>query len=469
MSNSQVSRFRHEARHILRYALPLMIGQLAIMGMTLTDVLVAGWAGTHDLAAVSLAAALWNLCLMLSMGTVLGNAALIGRLFGAHDPQRLRQQFRQTLWLLIPLSLLAMALQSVSYWQIPRLAPDPDTTAIARGYLAPMIITTPILLAVTAFRTTLEGIGDTRPVMALSIFLFLLNIPLDFLLVLGFGPIPGLGGPGCGWAGLIVSIIAAGLFVGHLARGKRTRPLRFWKGFVPPSRARFKATLRMGLPLGAALLAEGGFFFVIPAAIASLGATVLGAHSIAMNFDTLMFMIPLGISQALTIRLSHHLGDRAPAAAAYSARVGLWVLVGIGLLQVAILVHYRYQIAGLFSDDPEVIELAASLLLLAAAYRLFDALQTGGAGILRAYHDTRFIMIMGMLAYWIVGFPLCWILAFTHWIVTPMGVHGFWVGTICTLSLTSSCVLWRVLVRSRREITRMSWPERPGKDSQGHA
>lgn len=458
MSDSRASLFRHEARHILRYALPLMIGQLAIMGMTMTDVLVAGWAGTHDLAAVALAAALWNLCLMLSMGTVLGNAALIGRLFGTGDSRRLRQQFRQTLWLLIPLSLIALALQSLSYWQIPRLAPDADTAAIARGYLAPMMVTTPLLLLVTAFRTTLEGIGDTRPVMALSIFLFLLNIPLDFLLVLGLGPIPGLGGAGCGWAGMIVSSLATILFVWHLGRGHRTRPLRLWKGFVPPSLARFRTTLRMGLPLGAAILAEGGFFFIIPALIASLGATILGAHSIAMNFDTLMFMIPLGISQALTIRLSHHLGNREPVAAAYSARVGLWVVVGIGLVQVAILITCRYPIAELFSDDPAVIDLAASLLLLAAAYRLFDALQTGGAGILRAYHDTRFIMIMGLLAYWIVGFPLCYILAFTDWITAPMGVHGFWVGTICTLSLTSSCVFARVLVRSRREIRRMAWP-----------
>lgn len=459
MSDHRASLFLQEARHILRYALPLTIGQLAIMGMTMTDVLVAGWAGTHDLAAVSLAASLWSLCLMLSMGTVLGNAALIGRLFGARDPQRLRQQFRQTLWLLIPLSLIAIALQSVSYWQIPRLAPDAETAAIARGYLAPMMATTPLLLLVTAFRTTLEGIGDTRPVMALSLFLFLFNIPLDFLLVLGAGPIPGLGGAGCGWAGLIVSALATTLFVGYLARGRRTRPLRLWKGYVPPSLTRFRTTLRVGLPLGGALLAEGGFFFIIPVLVASLGATVLGGHSIAMNIDMLMFMVPLGISQALSIRLSHHLGDRAPRAAAHSARVGLWVVVGIGLLQVALLVAFRHQIATLFSSDEEVIHLASTLLLLAAAYRLFDALQTGGAGILRAYHDTRFIMIMGMLAYWILGLPLCWVLAFTDWIVTPMGVFGFWVGTICTLSLTSSCILWRVLVRSRREISRLSWLE----------
>lgn len=454
MSDSRTTRFHSEASHILRYALPLMLGQLAIMGMTMTDVLVAGRAGTLDLAAVSLAAAIWNLCLMLSMGTVFGNGALIGRLFGARDPKRLRQQFRQTLWLLIPLSLLAMALQGIGYAIMPQLAPNYATLAIARGYLIPMIATTPALLLVTALRTTLEGIGDIRPVMTLSIFLFVFNIPLDFLLVLGFGPVPGMGGAGCGWASLIISTLAAALFVWQIGRGQLTKPLRLWHGYVPPSLARFKETLHMGLPLGAAILAEGGFFFIIPVLVASLGAVVLGGHSVAMYFDMLMFMIPLGISQALTIRVSHHLGGRDASAAAYSARVGLLVLVVAGILQVALIVTLRHQIAALFSNDPAVVSLAASLLLLAAAYRMFDCLQTGASGILRAYRDTRFIMIMGMLAYWIVGFPLCWILAFTDWLVTPMGVYGFWVGTICTLSLTSSCILWRVLVMARREIKR---------------
>lgn len=456
MSDSRETRFRSETRHILRYALPLMVGQLAIMGMAMTDVLVAGRAGTHDLAAVALAAAIWNLCLMLSMGTVFGNAALIGRLHGARDPARLRQQFRQTLWLLIPLSLVAVGLQSLGYLFIPRLAPDNATADIARGYLAPMMAATPVLLLVTALRTTLEGIGDTRPVMTLSILLFLINIPLDFLLVLGFGPIPGMGGAGCGWAGLIAIALSALLFGWHTGRGRVTRPLRLWRGHVPPSMARLRDTLRVGLPLGLAILAEGGFFFIIPMLIASLGAVVLGGHSVAMYFDMLMFMIPLGISQALTIRVSHHLGGRDVVAASYSSRIGLWVVVIAGLLQVLFIVAYRYQIAGLFSNDEAVVNLAANLLLLAAAYRLFDSLQVGAAGILRAYRDTRFIMIMGLLAYWIVGFPLCWILAFTDWIVAPMGVYGFWVGTICTLSLTSTSIVWRVFVISRREIRRQT-------------
>ncbi len=458
MSDRPDSRFRREARHILRYALPLMVGSVAIMGMAMTDVLVAGRAGTHDLAAVSLAAAIWNLCLMLSMGTVFGNAALIGRLHGARDPKRLRQQFRQTLWLLIPLSVIAVGLQALGYLYMPRLAPDPSTTEIARNYLAPMMVATPVVLLVTALRTTLEGIGDTRPVMTLSVLLFLLNIPLDFLLVLGFGPIPGMGGAGCGWASLIVTSLSALLFGLHIGRGKVTRPLRLWRGHVPPAAARLRETLRVGLPLGAAILAEGGFFFVIPMLIASLGAVVLGGHSVAMYFDMLMFMIPLGISQALTIRVSHHLGGRDAVEASYSARTGLWIVVAAGLLQVAFIVAFRHQIAGLFSNDPAVIDLAATLLLLAAAYRLFDSLQVGAAGILRAYRDTRFIMIMGLLAYWIVGFPLCWVLAFTDWIVEPMGVYGFWVGTICTLSLTSSSILWRVFVIARREVRRQPPP-----------
>lgn len=435
---------RQTLGRLIRLALPVTVGQLAIVGMGITDIIISGQFGTDDLAGVSLGSAVFNLSIMLTVGIVLGNGPIIGQFFGAGDNQQLRRQFQSCLWLCLPLGLLCGGLVCAGIFTLPWLDSPDNVTKVALAYLWPMIGAAFLLPFMMAYRTTFESMGHARPAMVFNLFGFLLNIPLDYALVIGQWGLPALGGAGCGWASLFVSIFIVG---GETLYARFARPLLSYgllTKFTLFDIHRIKETLRVGLPIGGAILAEGGFFLIIPIFIAHLGAVVISGHSIAISFDWAMFMIPMGISQAIAVLTAHELGQRNTRLAQQICFSGLALTTVTALIQASFVITFRHQIAAMFSPDPGVQELAALLLIYAAAFRVFDAINVGGNGALRGYKDTRITMIYAISGYWLVGFPLSYSLALTHFWGTPLGVEGFWVGMVVTLILTSIATTLRV-------------------------
>jgi MATE family multidrug resistance protein len=171
-----------------------------------------------------------------------------------------------------------------------------------------------------------------------------------------------------------------------------------------------------------------------------------------MSVDMIMLTLPLGVGQAMSVRVAHELGAGRPMAARQVCLAGLQLLIGIALLQASLIVMLRNQIAALFSSDPQVIALGASLLLFAAAYRVFDSIQIGGGMALRGYKDTRFASGVNLASYWLFGLPLCYALGLTPLIVRPMGVYGFWTGMLVCIALVSTLILLRLLRTSHRAL-----------------
>ena len=197
---------RQTLGRLIRLALPVTVGQLAIVGMGITDIIISGQFGTDDLAGVSLGSAVFNLSIMLTVGIVLGNGPIIGQFFGAGDNQQLRRQFQSCLWLCLPLGLLCAGLVGAGIFTLPWLDSADTVTEVALAYLWPMIGAAFLLPFMMAYRTTFESMGHARPAMVFNLLGFLLNIPLDYALVVGQWGLPALGGAGCGWASLFVSI-----------------------------------------------------------------------------------------------------------------------------------------------------------------------------------------------------------------------------------------------------------------------
>ncbi len=435
---------------MLKLALPITIGQLAIVGMSVTDIIIAGRLSTNDLAAVTLGSTIFNLSIMLVLGIILGNGPIIGRLFSAGKTKELRQQFQNCLWLCLPLGLICSTFISVGIALLPQLNSAKEIISIATAYLLPMLGSAFLLPYIMTFRTTFESMGQARVAMIFNLMGFLINIPLDYALVTGEWGLPQLGGAGCGWATLIVSLFIVGGEAIYARRASTLQAYQLFSSIQAFNMRRVSETLRVGLPIGGAILAEGGFFLLIPLLVAHLGAVTVSGHSVAISFDWMMFMIPMGISQAISILVAHEMGQRQALQAQRICFIGLGLTSIIALCQAGFVLLFRHQIAALFTPDIAVQELAASLLVYAAIFRVFDAINIGGNGALRGYKDTRITLILAFIGYWLIGFPLSYTLALCNLWGPPLGVEGFWIGMVIALIFTASLTTTRVFFTSKK-------------------
>ncbi|MAT49702.1 MAG: hypothetical protein CMK32_00750 [Porticoccaceae bacterium] len=424
---------------LTRLTLPLLIGQLAIVGLGATDVLLSGRSGTEQLAGVTLGAALFDLPIMLLVGIFIANGALVSRRHGAGDRRGLRRQLHASLGLAVPLGALGGLMVTALRWFIlPGLDAPEDARAVADAYLLPMTASAVLLPFVLAFRTGLEGIGRPGVAMTFNLLAFALNIPLDYALIYGHWGLPALGGEGCAWSTLtILSVLVLGQLF-YLRRAAHLRPLRLLRGALGIQPKTVLATARMGAPIGCAILAEAGFFHVVPLIIATLGATAVAAHGVAMTLDLMMFMVPLSLSQAITLTLARSLGAGQADRARQVAFSGLTAGITLGLVQCGFFLIAGRTLPGLFSTDGDVVALAGSLLQWAALIRIFDALHICGTGILRGLGDTRSTLIISLAAFWGLGMPLC------VWLAADSGAIGAWTAILAAVTAASAMTLFQV-------------------------
>lgn len=413
---------------------------------------MAGQVSADSLAALQLGGSIWAMISLLVIGIMIGNSPIIGNYWGAGQPDRVRFQFQQGLWLALPMSIAVCCAILLGIQLLERLDISPEVFRIARGYLLPYLITGFMFPAFFAFRSSFEGVGDTRPVMIFNAIAFFLNGILDYILVFGKLGLPAMGGIGAAWATTVVmtfllfAMAAYGRYAGNMKR------LRLYQQFAAPSAAAIVGILRLGIPIALMIAAEIGFFAIIPMMIAHLGANVLGAHAITNNLDSLAYMIPLGLGQALTIKVSHSMGRGEPLEARQICLTGFKLIFVFALILGSLKILLRHDFAQLFSPEPEVQIIAASLFFFSAALGCFDSMQMASSGALRGYKDAKVPLIIQIIAFWVIAFPIAYSLALTDLWGEPIGVYGFWIGLVIAACLASLMMLYRWNVVSKSAI-----------------
>lgn len=435
-----------------------MLGQLAVVGMTVTDIYMAGQVNADTLAALQLGGSIWAMVSLLVIGIMIGNSPIIGNFWGAGQSEKVRFQFQQGLWLALPMSLLVCAAIMGGVALLGQLDISAEVYRVARGYLLPYLITGFMFPAFFAFRSSFEGMGDIRPVMIFNCMAFVLNAVLDYILIFGKLGLPAMGGIGAAWATTIVMtflLVAMALYGHHASNMKR---LHLYRQFAPPSVTAIFGILRLGIPTSLMIAAEVGFFAIIPMLIAHLGANVLGAHAITNNLDSLAYMIPLGLGQALTIKVSHAQGRKDPLGARQICLTGFKLVFILAMVLGCLKIGLRQELAELFSPDLSVQVIAASLFFFSAALGCFDSMQMACSGALRGYKDARVPLIIQIVAFWVIAFPIAYSLALTDFWGEPMGVFGFWTGLVIAALVASLSMLYRWNLVSREAIKSLSQP-----------
>lgn len=418
---------------------PILIAQVAQMANGVIDTVMAGHASAEDLAAVGIGSSLWMPLFLFFMGLLGALQPIISGYNGARTTDRIMPATWQGLYIAAAGSVLMILLLTHVHPVLSALNLEPQTARITQGYLDAFAWGVPAMLLMTALRGLTDGLGHTRVIMAFSVLSTLINLPLNYVLIYGKFGLPAMGGIGCGWATSISNGTAALALLVYLNRSAAYRRFHLLADWVRPNWAGIRYILKIGVPIGFTIFVEASMFSVIALFLAPLGPVVVAGHQIALNVVSLLFMLPLSIGMALTLRVSFLIGAGAPDTARLISRSSLILASAVALVFAILLFVFAEGIAALYSSESAVREVTVSLLVFAAFFQIADVIQVTCISALRGYKDTSIPMLIMLFSFWGVGLPLGYVLTFTDWILPAMGAAGFWVGL--TGGLASASVL----------------------------
>ena len=443
--------FLGEAKALLRLGVPIMVTQACVMGMGGLDTLMTGRYGAVDLAGVALAGTLlWPVFLFMT-GLTMAVMPIVSQLVGDRRTGECGNVIRHGVWVAFVCSLATILI--IRYAAGPLLAlrgADPAVAKVAVGYLQAVSWGMPGGMIYILLRQSSEGLGHTVLPMIIAALALLLNAPLNYLFIYGAFGLPALGGVGCGWATSLVMWfeLVLMLFVVRLPHFRAT-------GFLSGSwRLRWRPVRRilsLGVPIGATIFLEMAVFAAITFLIAGLSVSAQAGHAVASHLSWAAYVIPMSLGSAAAIRVGFQVGGQDLAGARRVAVTALQLSLVYAVLVSAAVILLRFQLAGLYSTDAQVVQIAANLLIFIAFYQLFDDANATMAGSLRGYKDTRAPMIISLVGYWLIALPLGIVLAF-GWLGLPaIGVYGYWAGLTFGLFLVACCVGVRLYHTSRNQ------------------
>ncbi|CAK9885196.1 MAG: Multidrug resistance protein MdtK [Candidatus Erwinia impunctatus] len=441
-----MQKYLNEARQLIILAIPVMLAQVAQTAMGFVDTVMAGSVSATDMAAVAVGTSIWLPAILFGHGLLLSLTPVVAQYNGSGQRHRIAHQIHQGYWLAALVSVIIMLALYHSGFLIQHMQRnnDPLLAEKAQGYLRAMLWGAPGYLLFQVARNQCEGLSHTMPGMIMGFIGLLVNIPLNTVFIYGHFGMPALGGVGCGVATASVYWVMFIAMKLWLRKAAFVRDIRTEKLFSPPDFIILKRLCTLGLPVALALFFEVTLFAVVALLLMPTGVTNVAGHQIALNFSSLMFVLPLSLGVATTIRIGFRLGQGSVETASIAAWSAQGVGIALALTTATLTIIFRQDIALLYSDAPEVVSLAADLMLLAAIYQLSDSIQVIGSGILRGYKDTRAIFFITFIAYWILGLPIGYLLALTDWLVPAMGPAGFWTGFIIGLTCAAIMMVWRM-------------------------
>jgi len=452
LAPSRSRRSLNEVQALLALAAPIMVAQLANTAMGFVDTVMAGRVGPRDLAAVALGNSIWVPMLLLMGGILLATTAKVSRKVGAGTYVLIGPLVRQALWLALAIGLIAAALLVCAEPILVLMQVEASLRTTTMGYLQAVAFGFPALALYQVLRGFSDGLGCTRPTMVIGLLGLLLNIPLNYIFIYGKLGLPAMGGVGCGWATALVLWFMLGAMLWWVHWAPVYRSSQLFERLEWPQWREIRSLLALGLPIGIAIFAEASIFSVIALLIGSLGASVVAGHQVALNFSSMVFMIPYSLAMATTVRVGQALGRGAPRDARFAAGVAMATALVYACLSASLMLLLRADIARLYTPDTEVLAVASALLMYSALFQFSDAIQVTAAGALRGYHDTRATMLITLIAYWGIGLPIGYGLGLADWFGPASGPAGLWQGLVIGLTCAALLLGVRLQRIARRAV-----------------
>lgn len=415
----------------LRVAFPVMLTQFGAALVGLADSIMVGHYSTTDLAAVSFSNAIFFTVMVFSMGAVMGITPLVGFAHGAKEWEKISPYLANGLVFTLLMCLFSLILLAPCIASLDAFGQEPEVVECARPYYTLIVLSIIPFLFFSFCKQFLEGLGNTLVAMLITVGCNLLNIGLNWLFIFGHGGFEPMGAEGAGWATLIARCLMPVCFlIAMLAQ-------REWRGYLLGIRRVFVKKedilqlFRIGTPIGLQSFAEAFLFTASFVIIGWINKEALAAHHIANQMADLTFMLALGIGAATTIRVSHQLGSGDLQAVKMASRASVHLCLLMNTIGAAIMIFGRNIIPYAFTNDPNVIPIASTLLIIAGTLQYADGLQCIGAAMLRGIQDVRVPMRIALIAYIGIALPLGLVLTFP----VGWGAQGMWIAFVIALAI----------------------------------
>ena len=445
-------RFAVESKRLITLAWPLLIAQITQMMMGVIDTIMAGHYSATDMAAVALGFSIIVPLQCFIQGLGLAMPPILSRLHGKGNTSDVASAAWQAGYLLLTISLLILLIWPFTGHLVALFPMEPALYDITVDYVQFVLLSMPAFAGYQWLRNFCEGLGTTKPTMAITLIGLMCNVAGNYIFIYGAGPVPAFGGAGCGIATAIVIYTMFFATMAYVLLSDRLKKYNLFGHIYRPDLRMILRTFKLGFPVAMTLLFEVTLFAVVALMLAPFGPGTVAAHQVALNFSAIMFMFPLSLGMALSIRVGYRIGQNNPAQARMVVKSGITIGMCIATLTASFTLLAKGAIISLYTQDETVFALANSLLIYAALFQFSDAIQVLSANALRGYKDTTAMFIITFIAYWLIGLPTGLILGRTDWITSePMSAAGFWIGFIVGLSSAAVMLGSRVMIIQRRQ------------------
>ncbi|MCB2076433.1 MAG: MATE family efflux transporter [Novosphingobium sp.] len=440
------SPLRTELAATVRLAVPLAAANLLQMAVYAIDVIFVARLGQAQLAASSLGVSLFALLTWGMSGLTGAVAPLIASELGRkpNAVREVRRSLRMALWLAVICGLFGMTVCAFGTQIMLATGQDPEIAGLAGGFISvlsfsiiPMVISNVLRI----FVSTMGRAGFATAITALAI---VVNALGNWVFVFGNLGAPRLGLNGSALSSIITSVVMAAAYVVAIQSDRRMRRYRVFGRFWRPEWSRLREIVKIGTPIAVTVIAEAGLFSSAAFLMGRIGAAELAAHTIALQIASFAFQVPFGISQAATIRVGYHFGASNPDGIARAGWVAIAVGAGFMAMSALVMLAAPRAIVSAYVDveapqNALMVAFAIQYLGIAAAFQLFDGIQTVTAGALRGLQDTRTPMFIALAGYWLAGFSTASVLG----LATPLEGVGVWIGLAVGLVFAAAFLLLR--------------------------
>jgi len=430
----KISRF-------FKLLLPILITQVTLFSMSFFDTIMSGNSSPGDLAGVAIGVSIWTPISTGLTGILVAITTMVANLNGAKQDKKITPLVTQALYLagIIAIVIIIIGIFSI-HPILNHMNLDPKVHRVALHFLFALSFGILPLFLYTVIRQFIDGLGKTRTTMIITVISVPVNVILNYFLIFGKAGLPRLGGVGSGVASAITYWIIFGIAFYIIKTKKPFSGFNLFKKLPPISFTTWKSILKLGVPIGLSIFFEVSVFSVVTLLLSEFDTETIAAHTVAMNFASLLYMVPLSISMALTIAVGYEVGAKEFQNAKEYSKIGLVMAVSIASFFGIIIYLFRYDVAGWYTNDPSVQILAGGFLIFAVMFQLFDAIAAPIQGALRGYKDVNATLIMMILAYWVIALPVGYALSNTH-----LGAKGYWVGLIVGLGVSALTLSFRLV------------------------
>ena len=444
---NEIRTLPEKSKYMIKIVLPILITQIALYLMTFFDILMTSKYSINHLAGVSIGSSLWVPVYTALTGILIGITPIVAQLIGAKKNKDVRTFVQQGIYIGIVLAITVFIGIFLLIDPILNLIPLEDSVRIvAKNYLLMLSIGLIPLFLYSVLRSFIDALGKTRVSMFITLLSAPINIALNYLLIYGKLGFPELGGVGAGLASAITYWLILLIATIIVIRRKPFADLKIFHNWTKPSLMKIRTLMKIGVPIGISLFAETTIFSAVTILMSVYSTEVISAHQIAMNFTSLLYMVPLSIAMGATILVGHEIGAKRFSDAQTYSWLSVVTAIGFSLLSISILLLFREQIASVYTDDRYVVELTVQFFFFAALFQLSDAIQAPVQGALRGYKDVTMTFIMAIISYWIIGLPTGYILAN----YTSFERFGYWIGLIVGLSIGAITLTIRLIYLQKK-------------------